>query len=73
KQQATTKLETTTHGGRPISGYSIDSSSHRISDEQIKEWLMELIAEEEQIYGYHKLAITRPYPRGYGVNKQVYS
>jgi putative transposase len=27
-----------------------------VSDEQVKEWLMELISGEEQIYGYRKLA-----------------
>lgn len=42
--------------GRPLCGYSLDSSLHRVSDEQIKEWLMELISSEEQIYGYRKLA-----------------
>ena len=42
--------------GRPLCGYSLDSSLHRVSDEQIKEWSMELISSEEQIYGYRKLA-----------------
>jgi putative transposase len=41
--------------GRPISGYSLDKFYHKISDEQIKEWLMELIAGEESNYGYRKL------------------
>ena len=44
------------NAGRPILGYSRDTSSNMVSDEQVKEWLMELISGEEQIYGYRKLA-----------------
>ena len=41
--------------GRPISGYSLNSSDTSVSDEQIKKWLMELVLGEEPIYGYRKL------------------
>jgi len=41
--------------GRPILGYSLDTSSKRVSDEQIKEWLTELVLGEEGGYGYRKL------------------
>lgn len=41
--------------GRPLPGYSLTSLFGRISDEQVKEWLHELISGEEQIYGYRKL------------------
>lgn len=41
--------------GRPILGYSLDHSSKRVSDEQIKEWLTELVLGEEGSYGYRKL------------------
>ena len=44
-----------THIGRPILGYSLDTSSKRVSDEQIKEWLTELVLGEEGGYGYRKL------------------
>jgi putative transposase len=41
--------------GRPILGYSLDRSGKRVSDEQIKEWLTELVLGEEGSYGYRKL------------------
>lgn len=41
--------------GRPILGYSLDQSNKRVSDEQIKEWLTELVLGEEGGYGYRKL------------------
>lgn len=44
-----------THIGRPLSGYCLDQSNKRISDEQIKEWLTELVLGEEGGYGYRKL------------------
>ena len=43
------------HCGRPIKGYSFDTSCKKISDEQIKDWLMEMILGEEDNYGYRKL------------------
>ncbi len=42
--------------GRPRPGYSLTTTGERISDEQIKEWLMELAEGEEHIYGYKLLA-----------------
>lgn len=60
-------------GGRKIPGYSLTLTGKPISDEQIKEWLMELIAGEESIYGYRKL--TRCLQRQYGLvinKKKVY-
>jgi len=44
-------------GGRPIPGYSLNKQDKPISDEQIKEWLLELIAGEESAYGYRKLKL----------------
>ncbi len=44
--------------GRPIPGYSWDESGNRICDEQIKEFLMELICGEEEVYGYRKLTLS---------------
>jgi len=44
-----------THVGRPILGYSLNNASKRVSDEQIKEWLTELVLGEEGAYGYRKL------------------
>ncbi|WP_183186371.1 IS3 family transposase, partial [Brevibacillus agri] len=45
------------HGGRPIPGYSLSKDGQPVSDEQIKEWLSELIADEESAYGYRKLTV----------------
>ncbi|WP_264672945.1 IS3 family transposase [Heliophilum fasciatum] len=47
----------TYRGGRPQPGYSWTTDGKRISDEQIKEYLMELMAGEESAYGYRKLRI----------------
>ncbi len=45
------------HGGRPIPGYSLSMDGQPVSDGQIKEWLSELIADEEAAYGYRKLTV----------------
>lgn len=42
--------------GRPCPGYSLTLEGRKVSDEQIKEWLMELVEGEEHIYGYKLLA-----------------
>lgn len=44
-------------GGRPQPGYSLDKRGRKVPDEQIKEFLCELIAGEEYVYGYRKLTI----------------
>lgn len=46
----------TSRSGRPVPGYSLTESGEKISDEQIREWLLELIAGEEYVYGYKLLA-----------------
>jgi putative transposase len=42
--------------GRPVPGYSLTETGEKISDEQIQEWLLELISGEEHVYGYRLLA-----------------
>lgn len=42
--------------GRPIPGYSVTEAGMKICDEQIKEWLLELVSGEEHVYGYKLLA-----------------
>ncbi|NIK80453.1 hypothetical protein FHS15_005643, partial [Paenibacillus castaneae] len=37
-------------------GYSFTVTGEKVSDEQIKEWLLELIEGEEHVYGYKLLA-----------------
>ncbi|WP_233269558.1 hypothetical protein [Alteribacillus sp. YIM 98480] len=43
--------------GRPIPGYSFTKKGKNISDEQIKEWLLEEIEGESFAYGYQKLTV----------------
>lgn len=43
--------------GRPIPGYSYNQKGKKISDEQIKEWLLELISGDGFPYGYKKLTV----------------
>lgn len=42
--------------GRPQPEYSLTTAGQRVSDEQIKEWLLELVEGEEHVYGYKLLA-----------------
>jgi len=43
--------------GRPAPGYSYQERGVRVADEQIEEWLMELIAGDGYNYGYRKLTV----------------
>jgi putative transposase len=58
------------NGGRPIPGFSLDQKQQPVSDEQIKEWLMELIAGDESIYGYRKLTVCLKRQYGLIINKK---
>lgn len=58
------------NGGRPIPGYSWDQAGQPVSDEQIKEWLMELIAGDESTYGYRKLTLCLRRQYGVVINKK---
>jgi putative transposase len=49
--------EKTVSEGRPALGYSFQESGARVVDEQIQEWLMELIAGDGYNYGYRKLTV----------------
>lgn len=42
--------------GRPAPGYSRTRTGETVDDEQIKEWLLQLIEGEEHVYGYKLLA-----------------
>ncbi|MCA0758756.1 IS3 family transposase [Paenibacillus sp. N4] len=42
--------------GRPCPGYSFTADGLKVSDEQIQEWLLELVEGEESVYGYKLLA-----------------
>ena len=43
--------------GRPAPGYSINEGGKKVSDEQIKEYLLELVSGECSGYGYRKLTV----------------
>lgn len=58
------------NGGRPQPGYSVTTDGKRISDEQIKEWLLELVAGEGQAYGYRKLTIALQREQRLVINKK---
>jgi putative transposase len=58
------------NGGRPIPGYSWDQAGQPVSDEQIKESLMELIAGDESTYGYRKLTLCLRRQYGVVINKK---
>ncbi len=59
--------------GRPIPGYSYTTDGRKISDEQIKEWLCELIAGDGFPYGYRKLTAELQETYGLKINhKKVY-
>jgi len=57
KSEVQTSKNHSPRSGRPNTIYSWTKDRQRISNEQIKEWLMELAAGEESAYGYRKLAI----------------
>lgn len=42
-------------GGRPPSHYSYTSNGEKVSNEQIEEWVCQIIAEEGMYYGYVKI------------------
>jgi putative transposase len=44
-------------GGRPAPGYSVTTEGKKVPDEQIQEWLLELIAGAGAAYGYRKLTV----------------
>ncbi|WP_378211738.1 hypothetical protein [Anoxybacteroides rupiense] len=47
----------TVGGGRPTPGYSLTTTGEKVSDEQIQEWLSELVMGGGLAYGYRKLTI----------------
>lgn len=55
RQESNVPNASTGKVGKPRPGYSFTNSEQKVSDEQIKEWLMELVSGEEGIYGYKKL------------------
>lgn len=50
-------IEKTVSEGRPAPGYSYQQNGTKVSDEQIQEWLMKLIAGDGFPYGYRKLTV----------------
>ncbi|WP_330164576.1 IS3 family transposase [Paenibacillus validus] len=64
-------LPASTHsGGRPVPGLSYTQDGEPVSDEQICEWLMELLAGEGSSYGYRKLTVLLRRRHGLRINKK---
>ncbi|WP_415803551.1 IS3 family transposase [Marinicrinis lubricantis] len=57
-------------GGRPVPGYSKTTTGKEISDEQIREWLCELISDETEVYGYRKLTVCLQREYNLVINKK---
>jgi putative transposase len=62
-QERTEDSVQTVSEGRPAPGFSLTTDKKRIGDEQIKEWVFELIAGDGYAYGYRKItyALRREY------------
>jgi putative transposase len=56
--------------GRPIPGYCFTKQGKKVSDEQIKEWIMEAIAGDGYSYGYVKLTYHLRQEYGLVINKK---
>jgi putative transposase len=46
------------NGGRPVPGYSFSKNATKISDEEIEEFICEIIAGDGQYYGYRKITVV---------------
>ena len=57
-------------GGRPIPGYSYTKQQNIVSDDQIKEWLLQFIENECFAYGYVKLTVALRKTYGLVINKK---
>ncbi|WP_159071980.1 IS3 family transposase [Carboxydocella thermautotrophica] len=57
-------------GGRPVPGYSCDEQKTKISDEEIKKWLLQFIENEGFAYGYIKLTMALRKTLGLIINKK---
>jgi putative transposase len=57
-------------GGRPIPGYSYTEHGQKVSDEQIKEWLLDEIEADGVGYGYVKLMVQLKRRHGLIINKK---
>jgi putative transposase len=56
--------------GRPAPGYSVLETGTKVPDEQIQEWLMELIAGDGYAYGYRKLTVLLRREHSLVINKK---
>lgn len=58
------------NGGRPQPGYSLDNKQKPVSDEEIKEFLTEIVSGEGHAYGYRKLTVYLRREYGLVINKK---
>jgi putative transposase len=64
------EMKPTHRVGRPAPGLSYTENSKPVSDEQICEWIMELLAGEAAAYGYRKLTVRLKRLHGLVINKK---
>jgi len=58
-------------GGRPIPGYSLNKEGDKICDEQIKEYILQIIETKgSEFYGYFKITIVLSRKFGLVINKK---
>jgi putative transposase len=63
-------VESVKNKGRQASGYSVQQDGSKISDEQIKEWLLEALSGDGYAYGYRKLTVLLRREYGLVINKK---
>ncbi|MGG4537567.1 IS3 family transposase [Aneurinibacillus migulanus] len=64
------EVEPVKNEGRQAPGYSVRQDGTKISDEQIKEWLMEALSGDGYAYGYRKLTVLLRRDHGLVINKK---
>lgn len=69
-QVSETREATATRRGRPVTTHSYTYSGELVSNAQIEEWLMELVAGEEHIYGYLMLTECLRKQHNLDINKK---
>ncbi|MED0895708.1 DDE-type integrase/transposase/recombinase [Aneurinibacillus migulanus] len=70
KKQEGQQVESVKSEGRAIPGYSLKQDGTKVSDEQVKEWLLEGIEGEVYAYGYRKLTLFLRRTHGLCIDKK---
>ena len=70
KKQENRVAEKHVSEGREIPGYSVQTNGKKVSDDQIKDWLMECIVGDGFAYGYRKLTVMLRQEHHLVINKK---